>query len=347
MDYEVGLGKPYTTIQSALDQIEIDGGGVEFTARHDVVIYPTLSYDEAVNISANTKPSSIAPLYIRSNYDGTRAVVDCTTVSSTFVVDTPWVIFDYLGIKNTSVNPSGQTMAIYLAANYCRIRRCSIFDVTNVQDGYAIDAQSANTSWHEFYNNIFYNNRTLSLILGDGPVSICNNTFYQNTIGAGATLGTCVGAYLDASETAFINNIFYTDGSAISCLYDMSGAADWYVSTDYNNFYTINGSILEYTQSIATLTDWQNYLKGSHRDLNSFATNPQFINLPGNDFHLRHSSPCKKSGWDLSGTGLVDDYDGTLRLPPYDIGAYEIPNLVADKREIYLKRPALIVKERK
>jgi hypothetical protein len=71
---------------------------------------------------------------------------------------------------------------------------------------------------------------------------------------------------------------------------------------------------------------------------------PLFIDLINNDFHLLADSPARNAGFDL---GIATDYDGTARVAPFDIGAFEIaapqvpPELLARKAELETQIAAL------
>jgi hypothetical protein len=58
---------------------------------------------------------------------------------------------------------------------------------------------------------------------------------------------------------------------------------------------------------------------------NNLETDPDFVDEPGNDFHLEATSDAIDAGADLSAEGVIEDHDGQVRPinGVYDIGAYE------------------------
>jgi hypothetical protein len=95
-------------------------------------------------------------------------------------------------------------------------------------------------------------------------------------------------------------------------------------TTDTNNlFYNSNPSHV-YQRSdgktyweLSTLAQYQSATgKGQH----SIFADPQLVYITGTNFHLNPVSPAINQGMNI---GLPTDLDGVIRLPGYDIGAYE------------------------
>jgi hypothetical protein len=64
---------------------------------------------------------------------------------------------------------------------------------------------------------------------------------------------------------------------------------------------------------------------------------PLFVDPTTNDFRISSDSPAYNAGFNL---GIATDYDGTARVAPPDIGAFEVttpkipPELLARKAEL-------------
>jgi parallel beta-helix repeat protein len=154
---------------------------------------------------------------------------------------------------------------------------------------------------------------------------IRNNIFRNNGSAAYGGSGISVGG----SNNQVFNNIVYGNhDSGIRIQYAGARNIQVFNNTVYNNgdygIYNVNGSSSVIKNNIV----WSNKsgtivsLSGDTLSNNLF-TNPSFVNLSGNDFHLTAGSPAIDAGTPI--TTLTTGFDGEVRPQGlgYDIGAYE------------------------
>lgn len=174
------------------------------------------------------------------------------------------------------------------------------------------------------YYNVVYNHirgtypRGIWTGLESDGISIYNNSVSGNTYGIYVT-GTSAGD-TDVTNTLVKNNI--SSGNVTSELYANNlGAGNVF---DYNCFGAEGSNFIYYAGSnYSTYDDWETAYGGT---THSVEADPLFINAATSDFRLRHASPAKDTGTDVS---LTTDYQG--RTVPKgsapDIGAYEYPSM--------------------
>jgi hypothetical protein len=202
---------------------------------------------------------------------------------------------------NTMIGNSSQNVScIYLGNtnNTVTVRYNTIKDAN-----YAVYSYASNLQFH--YNQVIRNNQGLS-IMSNRNLTALNNVFYNNN-------GISIGAGSGTSVTSR-NNIFHITGSN-SRVYNTSGS----VTSNYNNFNTQQNGFLN---GHSTLSSWRS---ASGNDMNSFVSNPMFVNPANDDFCVQSTSPCINAGMNVN---QPVDFFGTQvpqsNLP--DIGFYELVN---------------------
>lgn len=145
----------------------------------------------------------------------------------------------------------------------------------------------------------------------DGPMNtkIVNNIIDGGTHEARGTVFYY--STLNGIENALLqNNIVVNANHGIDAGTD--NAIDQ-LTSDYNNVHNCSVEYISPTGEM-TLSEWQSAYS---KDLNSFTTDPEFMDPSGGDYRLRPGSPCENAGIDI--LDLDNDGDTT---DPVNIGAY-------------------------
>ncbi len=92
------------------------------------------------------------------------------------------------------------------------------------------------------------------------------------------------------------------------------------LSSDYNNLFVSSYGAIGFNASynLYNLSQWQSV---TNEDLHSVSVATAFITP--SDLHLATNGNCNLDGAGITISGITDDYDGTSRLSPPDIGADE------------------------
>jgi len=219
-------------------------------------------------------------------------------------------------------------------------------EVYNCQWGIEVGCEiiGESTSRITVINNIIYENDDAALAIGgydflnngSGRVTDClfrNNTCYGNDKNAAGLGEETTDLAITYTENCTIqNNIFYVTNSIAQACYIDSGSIN--LTLDYNIYYETSGaSNLGFDYAGNYYYGFSTYQSGASQDPNSLGSNPLFVDLGSDDFHLQSGSPATNLG-DPS-TALVSgetDFDGATRVVGgrIDAGAFEsgstIPN---------------------
>jgi hypothetical protein len=166
-------------------------------------------------------------------------------------------------------------------------------------------------------NNIFYNSfHGWALHFFGGAangVDVFNNTFAFQNIGR----PNHVIISQRVANGRFYNNISYNAGCSFVYFDDRGFTLS--VSLQNNLVY---GAVL-YQNNQTMCTSGTGTVPGVTASGNMGNTDPKFVNVAGNDFHLQASSLAIDAGITIS--AVTADYDGMARLPgaASDIGAFE------------------------
>lgn len=117
------------------------------------------------------------------------------------------------------------------------------------------------------------------------------------------------------------NNILYK--ATESCLWistEFNGVEA--LQMDYNCYYQPAGTMIYFTGSEYTMSEFSKYISDTGQDPHSLATDPLFVDASANDFHLQQDSPCIDAG-DPSSPA---DADGTRN----DMGALYFDQTVSE-----------------
>jgi hypothetical protein len=172
------------------------------------------------------------------------------------------------------------------------------------------------------------------IYLFNGPHSITNNIFYSNQAGWGVQVSP------GAHDTVITNNTFQGMNPQQNGLITL-----WADSSNPNTNITIQNNIFYGGRNYGIAT-WQAYEAGTLIDHNIVYgspsgiidtsavtgslslsnnlsdTDPMFVNINSNDYHLQAGSPAIDAG---ASVNVATDFDGNPRPfgPAFDLGAYE------------------------
>ncbi len=178
------------------------------------------------------------------------------------------------------------------------------------------------------------------ITVNPGSCGIVNRNWIQYT-----GTGVCMGIMWQGQGDSFVtNNIIIGGGNGQVGIAFLRNTIDNVLGSTHQNIFFENNTIVGFQtgywwygdNGFRTGTFWKNNIvtaptlwsigNGNISTLqkqtvieNTSSAFPQFVNYAGNDFHLQSSSPAKSTGTTLA--NVVQDYYGTGRTVPYDIGA--------------------------
>jgi uncharacterized repeat protein (TIGR01451 family) len=160
-----------------------------------------------------------------------------------------------------------------------------------------------NASSPRIVNNVFHSNpcRGVNLDAVNGPHEVVNNTFVGNRT------GVRLGRFVDSSKI-YRNNILV--GNDIGVEIDNGLAIPMPVVWTHN-------LVFGNTSNYPTVVGDQTGMNGN------ISANPQFVDAPAGNYDLVAASPAIGAG--TSDNAPATDFDGVLRGPAVDIGAFEGP----------------------
>lgn len=139
-----------------------------------------------------------------------------------------------------------------------------------------------------------------------GTAKIINCTIVNNTALNG--YGSDV-FFFSTESSKLINSVIWGDNNSI--YFYGSNSSDNLVNCAVERAYNSSGTI--------AITNFTNCI--DLNSSNSASDGPNFVN-PTSDYSITVASPCLDAGTDTDAPST--DYDGTNRISPYDIGAYEV-----------------------
>lgn len=164
----------------------------------------------------------------------------------------------------------------------------------------------------EVYYNVVYGSGEDGIVLGStSPETGSNNKVYNNITYSNNYSGINV----QLASSTIQNNILLEDNYKVHA--DHIGT----VTTDYNCFYKVGGG-KEWKWNGTWYYNFTDYKTASSQDSNSINSDPLFMDVSNDDFHLQSNSLCIDAGTDV---GLTEDYDG-VAVPQETnpaIGAFE------------------------
>jgi hypothetical protein len=189
-----------------------------------------------------------------------------------------------------------------------------IIDCTNCQFGNITDDNTfGNIDRWVFRNNLLVRVSARMNLYAPG-FRFFNNTFYRCGLDSGDVINWRVN-----TRTGISSNLLFMNNILFECGYYEQANSGWYsgaVTNDqYCDYNLVCGSGAGRTKDSAM---WTAYGREAH-GLNG--KEPLFVNPAALDFRLQTNSPAIGAGTNLSAY-FTSDYEGNLRGPKWDIGAF-------------------------
>jgi parallel beta-helix repeat protein len=200
---------------------------------------------------------------------------------------------------------------------YALVERNTIFD-NGKGGGAAINADGVQNS--VFQNNLLYNNHAtgIALFRQDGGGGSINNLVLNNTVVMASDARWALNINGGSTGNVVLNNILYNNHPSRGSITISSDSLSGFVS-DYN---VVMGRFAINEGSVINLAQWN---AQTGQDGHSIVATPSelFVDVAGNDYHLKSDSPAIGAGNADQAPG--EDLDGNARPGPQgiSIGAYE------------------------
>ncbi len=197
----------------------------------------------------------------------------------------------------------------------------------------ASEHQNRATSYITARNNLIYHCNTAGVSIGGyapergrtDHSTVVNNTLYEND-----TAGTGAGEFQmqwNMADDIFENNIVYAGPHCLIVRNRSQIDKDHPATTiDHNLYYCASGpQASTWEGASGTVTGFGKYVESSGNDLHSSFSDPHFVDLARNDFHLKSSSPAINAGTNTALSVGELDLDGSLRVTSgkVDFGCYQ------------------------
>lgn len=218
------------------------------------------------------------------------------------------------------------------------VEQCKIWEIYDT--GLTNQNQGSTVEQYNIYyrNNILFNCALASYEYWNKPISSTtanihfeNNTCANAGYGWGTQRPDRVGVHIllsrneAATDSIFIrNNVFY---KANACL---AIPSTWNTTDGYQNMILSNNCYYQPspTDTIVFLffsqaynsSAFSTYQTNTGHDINSFISDPLFVNYAANDYHIVSNSPLIDQGYP---TAIPNDFDNEGRVFPIDVGADE------------------------
>jgi len=367
--YEVGPGKPYATIQGALDQLWLDQGSSPFTATQEIRIYNG-TYNEAIQLNSGLRPMFRFPLVFKAAPGNSNVVVTNAGLGNHTIrcegVDN--LLFEGFTVRN---DVNGTWYYAIVGQGYS----CRAQGMTFTTQGLTYP-----NNWTAFLNGCWTARDCLFADgTGRGPAVIDPRGLFERCRFSGHyifwygfepvrfeacvftndanLIGTNSGEpqYPWPRELVVVRNCIFYNGRY--GLWKWGGVSSISALVENCIFHTITRYVYwadtEATQIVArrncyyncakiarvlgvdytTLAEWQAVPQiddGSYPDQDSFATDPKLADPANGDFSLAADSPCRRRG---IGAGVPKGVNGVAfdRAHP-DIGAWSSGEVIAPGR---------------
>jgi parallel beta-helix repeat protein len=305
---------PYTTLYGGFDDTDTQRSDRNWT------INPTIldggQSGSVVTIRSGNTSSGIDGFAIRN---GSGGGINCTyslvSICNNTISGNTTVNGGGIYCLQSTASVVGNVIEGNIATNgggiYCFSSPASIFNNT-IKNNTAVSGTSGqgggiycNQSSASIVDNVIVGNNSISgggvYCTGASTPTITNNTIVDNTVPTGTGFGG--GLRFESVAASAINNIVAFNSSGLSR--NTSGSVTLKNNCVYGN----------------TDYDYSGVSAGS----GSISLDPMFVDLTGQDFHIRTGSPCIDAGLDSAAQSSWLDMDGRPRFygPHVDMGAYE------------------------
>lgn len=368
--YEVGSGKPYATIQAALNHLWTDQGASAFTATQTIRVYNGSYAEDIITPNAGLTPTATYRLVIQAadgntpilEGSGTRDRAFSIYMTAGNVTINGLTVRNYknYGIRtdgvpnvivsnNTFYNVLGD--GIYVGAAPASASLIYGNTVHNTGgNGIVLSGQTGAKAYNNFiysvsghgfrlstYNNSLIYNNIISNAgqMGIRLITCSGDGVYNNTIYSATTVLNRAGIYLvtTSPNNTVKNNIIWRAHTSDTdyAIYVENAASLAGLVSNNNVLYATGGAEIGYYAGTAYST-LADWRAATNQDLNSVSADPGLAN-PGGATAVDYQISSSSVGHNI-GADLSNifttDYFGNTRVLPWDIGAYELPYVAGD-----------------
>jgi hypothetical protein len=352
---------PYTTIQSALDQLWTDQGGTDFAAEQEIRIYDG-TYTECVTLNSGLRPTGSYALRI-AVASGNTSVVIANTGLADHTLDVNGVDSVHIIGITVETDVASKWAVRFNGATAPFVDDCTIDASSTTGSGvhYPKAGRFRDTTIKANANTLFGAQYILDCLFEGCVIQDCKLwMLYQGSTAFKACIFDNVNATITATATGPVsarplravnctayncpdlfdlddpgashavanivsrNNIFHTCTS----VYKASGTGRHHIEADRNCYYNCTHIAQIAGSDYDSLAAWQAYSDddGTSPDANSLETDPLMTAPATDDFSLQTTSPC----WNVGrGAGVTTDYLGSVMDEAFpQIGAWSPGALV-------------------
>ena len=343
---------PYTTIQSALDQLWTDQGATAFTAEQEIRIYDD-TYTECITLNGALVPMSRYHLKLSAAV-GNSPVLDCTGETNAILTAAAIEFVDFEGLTILGTCTANWLINFHYSSRQIVFRECTIagdsLNHIGVSSSYGymyfldcdLSGEDGLTSWFEYLGHAgafircHIHDFSLAVRSIRAPLLVegctihdcgyfCSYTatnYYGSLRFVQNTVYNMTSAFLrmyTGNENPLLeirNNIFHTVPVFLYEHYDYAKFDQVRCVIDSNCYYNVTKWLDSvHDADVTTFAAWQ----ALGWDANSIEADPLLTDPAAGDFSLQIGSPCRHAG---VGSGVFYDVDGDA-FDPYhpDIGA--------------------------
>lgn len=201
---EVGVGKPYSTIQAALDNLYTTVGSAVFIETHTIRVFDG-TYTETPTPHTNLNPTATYRLMLESA-SGNNPIIDGQSIRFNGIYISA---IDYVTVNGfTLKSNTGNGIYFYSISRYGIVFNNICY--SNIDGIFFQGSDGQNPIYSNIYNNICYSNSGNGIYITSGA----NATVYKNTFYNNATNGIYI--YSSANSIIYGNKCYSNNGSGIS-----------------------------------------------------------------------------------------------------------------------------------
>jgi len=336
-----GIAVYGTSAVSSINNITIDGNEL-----YDLV----LGSSEALVLNGNVEQFTVSNNTV---HDINNIAIDCIGFEGTAlsndqarngnIIDN--LVYNVTSINNPAYRNSYGADGIYIDGGTNIIIDRNIVHNADVGIELASEHKGKATSYVTVRNNLVYENNIAGISMGGydtlrGSTENCtvvNNTLYNNDTQHEYN-GELWFQY-DVRNSVVKNNIFYANSQAV--LISNYYTENTNNTVDYNLYYSPTGANNStWVWKNNEYFEFSTYRNNTGNDLHGLFSNPMFVDVNNNDFHLQSNSPAINIGDNSVDAGNYDlDKMNRIENTTIDLGSYEYRNIVLLQTKIFLEGP--------
>lgn len=149
------------------------------------------------------------------------------------------------------------------------------------------------------------------------------NFVYNNTVANGSG-----GIRVDTGTATVQNNILYNNG--VQIMFNPNNSAPPSLTSDYNIFWDTSGGNYVGSYNSYTKSNFATWKADTGGDSHSLNANPNLSNpVTGSNYNFRETETSDTVGAGLTIASVTNDFAGSTRRTPYDMGAYQFNTPIA------------------